>query len=57
MTYIHSVPNYFTIAGPYGSVGHGSYMPVSELLVKNIIAVIKEMQKESIKLVTPRSDM
>ncbi|OGM39642.1 hypothetical protein ABOM_011452 [Aspergillus bombycis] len=54
---IPAFPNYFTIAGPYGPFGHGSYMPVSELLVKNITTIVKKMQKENIKAVTPRSDV
>ncbi|KAH8689342.1 FAD/NAD-P-binding domain-containing protein [Talaromyces proteolyticus] len=51
------VPNYFTIAGPYGPFGHGSYIAVSEMLVENISAVVKKIQKENIKSVTPDYDV
>lgn len=39
------MPNYFAIVGPYGPFAHGSYIPVSEMLVRNIIQVTRKMQK------------
>ncbi|KAF9889079.1 hypothetical protein FE257_008056 [Aspergillus nanangensis] len=54
---VPDIPNYFTICGPYGPFGHGSYIAMSELLVRNIAAVTKKIQKENIKSVRPRRDV
>ncbi|KAL2831026.1 steroid monooxygenase [Aspergillus pseudoustus] len=54
---VPDIPNYFTICGPYGPFGHGSYIAMSELLVRNITAITKKMQKENIKSITPRREV
>lgn len=51
------VPNYFGICGPYGPFAHGSFMTISEVLSRNIIKVIRKMQKELIKSVTPKREV
>lgn len=57
LTYFLLVPNFFHISGPFGPFAHGSYMPVSELLVNNILKIIKKAQKELIKSVTPKREV
>ncbi|KAF7527649.1 hypothetical protein PCG10_002613 [Penicillium crustosum] len=54
---VPDIPNYFTICGPYGPFGHGSYIAMSELLVRNITVVASKMQKQNIKSLTPRRDV
>ncbi|CAM5999618.1 unnamed protein product [Sphagnum balticum] len=51
------VPNYFTLGGPYFSFTVGSYTSMAELFAKNILQVIKKMQRESIKSLAPRKDV
>ncbi|KAK5043605.1 hypothetical protein LTR84_011365 [Exophiala bonariae] len=48
------MPNYFTISGPYGPHGLGSFLSVLEVIVENFIKVIKKMQQENIKSLTPK---
>lgn len=43
--------------GPYGPLGHGSFVPIIELVYGNVITVLKRMQKENIKSVTPRREV
>lgn len=45
------------MAGPYGPLGHGSFLPVIEIISKNIIQVIEKMQVERIKWLYPRQDV
>lgn len=49
-----TVPNYFTISGPYGPHGLGSFLAVLEVIVENFIKVIQKMQRENIKSLTPK---
>lgn len=53
--YYNTVPNYFTISGPYGPHGLGSFLPCLEVIVENFIKVIKKLQRENIKSLTPKS--
>ncbi|CAI4215879.1 unnamed protein product [Parascedosporium putredinis] len=53
---IPGMPNYFTVGGPYFSFGHGSYISMVELFMNNILQVVKKMQKEDIKSVTPKKE-
>lgn len=53
---ISKVPNYFGICGPYGPFAHGSFLAVSELLTKNIVKVIRKIQIELIKSMTPKRE-
>ncbi|KAK4906175.1 hypothetical protein LTR66_017741 [Elasticomyces elasticus] len=49
--------NYWVMAGPYGPLGHGSFLPIIETLAKNIIACIKKMQQDRIKSMTPKEQV
>lgn len=51
---IPSIPNYFMMGGPYGPLGHGSFLPILETLAGNIIQVIRKMQKDRIKKIVPQ---
>jgi hypothetical protein len=53
---IPNFPNHFTFCGPYGPLGHGSFMPLIETWTRYMFAVIEKMQVENIKSVTPRED-
>ncbi|KIW27920.1 uncharacterized protein PV07_07615 [Cladophialophora immunda] len=46
--------NYWTMSGSYGPNGHGSFLPIIELLTGNIIQCIQKMQMDRIKRVTPK---
>lgn len=52
-----AVPNYFTVTGPYGPLGHGSFLPIIELLTGNFLAVAKKMQTQNIKSLTPKREV
>lgn len=43
--------------GPYGPLGHGSFIPIIELVTRHILAIVKKMQKENIKSMAPRRDI
>ena len=47
-------PNYWMSGGPYGPLGHGSFLPIVETLMKNFIECINKMQSDRIKSLTPR---
>lgn len=51
------VPNYFTVTGPYGPLGHGSFLPIIELLLSNFLTSIKKMQVERIKSMSPKREV
>ena len=51
------VPNYWSGVGPYGPLGHGSFIPIIELVTRHILTIVKKMQKEDIKSLTPRLDI
>ncbi|KAH8695626.1 cyclohexanone monooxygenase [Talaromyces proteolyticus] len=51
---VPGMPNYFTIGGPYFSFGHGSYTTMVELFIDNILSIIKKLQKENIKSMSPQ---
>ncbi|OQV00988.1 hypothetical protein CLAIMM_06414 [Cladophialophora immunda] len=46
--------NYWTMSGSYGPNGHGSFLPIIELLTGNIIQCIQKMQMDRIKSLTPK---
>jgi hypothetical protein len=54
---LEQVPNYFMMGGPYGPLGHGSFLPIIETLAGNIIQVIQKMQKDRIKSLTPKPEI
>ena len=51
------VPNYWMGVGPYGPLGHGSFIPIIEHVTKYILTVAKKMQTENIKSLRPRQDI
>ena len=51
------MPNYFTVTGPYGPLGHGSFLPIIETLLKNVLTVARKMQKDRIKKLVPREEV
>jgi len=50
-------PNHFSFCGPYGPLGHGSFMPLIESWTQYMFAVIRKAQVENIKAFTPRKDV
>ncbi|KIW99944.1 uncharacterized protein Z518_10872 [Rhinocladiella mackenziei CBS 650.93] len=51
------MPNYFMMGGPYGPLGHGSFLPIIETLAGNIIQCIQKMQKDRIRSLTPKAEI
>jgi hypothetical protein len=49
-------PNYFTFCGPYGPVGHGSFMPLIETWTRYIFTCIDKVQIENLKSLTPKME-
>ncbi|KAK5123775.1 hypothetical protein LTR85_002411 [Meristemomyces frigidus] len=54
---IPTYPNHFTFCGPYGPLGHGSFMPLIERWTQYMFDVITKAQEENIKSFTPRLDL
>ncbi|KIW15131.1 hypothetical protein PV08_07918 [Exophiala spinifera] len=54
---IPGFPNYFTGIGPYGPLGHGSFLPVLELVYHYFIQVIRKFQRENFKSLQPRKEV
>lgn len=50
---IPTFPNHFSFCGPYGPLGHGSFMPLIEIWTKYIFTIITKAQVENIKSFTP----
>jgi hypothetical protein len=50
---IPSFPNHFTFCGPYGPLGHGSFMPLIESWTTYMLHVINKTQIENLKSLTP----
>lgn len=50
------VPNYWTMGGAYGPVGHGSFLPIIELLSAHVLSIIEKMQTENIRSLAPRRE-
>ncbi|KAH0432512.1 hypothetical protein CcaCcLH18_06419 [Colletotrichum camelliae] len=46
-------PNYFIFLGPNAPVGHGSVLPIIEHATKYIINMMKKIQSQNIKAVSP----
>ncbi|OCK80948.1 FAD/NAD(P)-binding domain-containing protein [Lepidopterella palustris CBS 459.81] len=47
-------PNYFMINGPFGPYGHGSILPVIEMITRYIEKTLFKMQTEDIKSFVPK---
>ncbi|KAI1628632.1 hypothetical protein EDD37DRAFT_684368 [Exophiala viscosa] len=54
---IPGIPNYWMGNGPYGPLGHGSFIPIVEHSLSNILQVIKKMQQENIRSLAPRREV
>ncbi|KAI6884170.1 steroid monooxygenase [Hortaea werneckii] len=54
---IPTFPNHFTFCGPYGPLGHGSFMPLIERWTEYMLDIIHKAQEENIKSLTPRLDI
>lgn len=54
---IPTFPNHFSFCGPYGPLGHGSFMPLIEQWTRYMFDVIEKVQVENIKSLTPRLDL
>jgi hypothetical protein len=44
------------MCGPYGPLGHGSFLPLIETLSRYIMQVLQKMQTDRIKSLTPKPD-
>lgn len=51
------VPNYWTVGGSYGAVGHGSFLPIIELLIQHFLKCIRKIQVENIFSLSPRREV
>jgi hypothetical protein len=51
---VPTFPNTFSFCGPYGPLGHGSFLPLIEQWTRYIFQVITKCQVEGIKSVTPK---
>src|ERR1700712_355225 len=51
------VPNYWMGVGPYGPLGHGSFIPIIEHVTKYILTVAKKMQLENIRSLQPKLEI
>ncbi|KAK5065111.1 hypothetical protein LTR84_000947 [Exophiala bonariae] len=54
---VPEIPNYWMGVGPYGPLGHGSFIPIIELVTRHILTIVKKMQKENIKSMAPKRDI
>ncbi|KAI9711501.1 MAG: hypothetical protein M1820_002064 [Bogoriella megaspora] len=50
---VPTFPNHFSYCGPYGPLGHGSFMPLIETWTPYIFDVITKVQIENIKSLRP----
>ncbi|KAF2759074.1 FAD/NAD(P)-binding domain-containing protein [Pseudovirgaria hyperparasitica] len=53
---VPTFPNYLSFCGPYGPLGHGSFMPLIEEWTRYMFKIITKAQIENIKSFTPRMD-
>ncbi|KAL1627811.1 hypothetical protein SLS54_002077 [Diplodia seriata] len=53
---IPTFPNTFSFCGPYGPLGHGSFMPLIEAWTRYMLAAVAKAQAEGIKALAPRAD-
>ncbi|KAH8662541.1 cyclohexanone monooxygenase [Xylariales sp. PMI_506] len=50
---VSGFPNYFVFLGPNSPVGHGSILPIIEHVSKYVINMLKKMQTQNIKSLSP----
>lgn len=51
------VPNYWGHSMPYAPLGHGSFVPTIEMICKYFISLVKKMQVNDIKSLTPKPEV
>ncbi|KAF3010351.1 hypothetical protein E8E14_008823 [Neopestalotiopsis sp. 37M] len=49
-------PNYLIFNGPYGPYGHGSFLPITELLAKHFIKILDKMSSEGVTSFDPKQE-
>ncbi|KAF2397971.1 FAD/NAD(P)-binding domain-containing protein [Trichodelitschia bisporula] len=49
--------NHFSFCGPYGPLGHGSFMPLIEQWTRYIFAVVEKAQVENVKSFSPKLEL
>ncbi|KAL3484699.1 FAD/NAD(P)-binding domain-containing protein [Aspergillus germanicus] len=52
---VAKMPNYFVFMGPHAPIGHGSVLSIAEQVARYIARMVKKVQTEGIKSVTPRT--
>ncbi|KAF2492990.1 FAD/NAD(P)-binding domain-containing protein [Lophium mytilinum] len=50
---IPTFPNHYSYCGPYGPLGHGSFIPLIEEWTRYIFTCISKLQTENLKSLTP----
>ncbi|EXJ66857.1 uncharacterized protein A1O5_10052 [Cladophialophora psammophila CBS 110553] len=54
---VPEIPNYWTVTGAYGPVGHGSFLPIIEHLMRHFMMLIKKIQTHNIRAMAPRKEV
>ncbi|OAL38360.1 hypothetical protein AYO20_02419 [Fonsecaea nubica] len=49
-------PNYFMINGPFGPYGHGSILPVIEIITRYLEKFVEKLQTEDVKYFAPKME-
>ncbi|ETS84129.1 hypothetical protein PFICI_02154 [Pestalotiopsis fici W106-1] len=49
-------PNYLIFNGPYGPYGHGSFLPITELLAKHFVKILDKMSSEGVTSFDPKQE-
>ncbi|KAK2599056.1 hypothetical protein QQS21_005462 [Conoideocrella luteorostrata] len=51
---VANFPNYFIFNGPFGPYGHGSFLPITEIVARYVMQVLKKMSEEEISSFAPK---
>ncbi|KAF1845296.1 FAD/NAD(P)-binding domain-containing protein [Cucurbitaria berberidis CBS 394.84] len=49
-------PNYLIFNGPFGPYGHGSFLPITELMAKHFMKMLDKMSAEEVSSFEPKVD-